>query len=269
MYILTFNNESHLNSGLTSMFSGNLSNHDLQVFIINNHSNFHLHDEFKDKVTVLHNALSSDFSLGNTSRSWNQALIHGFIDLNTPDCDLVILAQDDCEYGKDWLNLVYSVHFEMGYHFFCVGAGDMLHSYTPTAIKKVGLWDERYSALSFMEHDYFIRCAMHLGDRATVSTGHGMGYALNPIQIAQLIATNPVRIGNKRELQIVRTAMDHPSRQLFAAKWGDVSEHIIVSNFANKPRKPGIPEYILYPHFEKNVENLAGLGYFFTTWSRS
>lgn len=271
LYILTYNNEQHLNEGLSTLFAADLSQHELQVHIINNHTNFVLRDEFKDKVTVLHNVLQPDFGTGHTSRNWNQGLIHGFKDLNNPDCDLVILAQDDTYYQPDWLNLLYKVHFELGHHFFCVGAGDMLHSYTPTAVKKVGLWDERFSAICFMEHDYFIRAAMYLGNTASVNDiGHMVGlYSFNQIPFATSIAVNPQRNDHKLNLGRERGKFDNPFRELFKAKWGNYSEFTPTAPFLNNPRLPGIINYILYPYFEKNIENLNGIGYNLGTgWGR-
>lgn len=271
LYILTYNNEQHLNEGLRTLFAGDLTQHELEVYIINNHTNFILHDEFKDKVIVLHNVLQPDFGTGHTSRNWNQGLIHGFKDLNNPDCDLVILAQDDTYYHKNWLNLLNTIHFEMGYHFFCVGAGDMLHSYTPTAVKKVGLWDERFSAICFMEHDYFIRAAMYLGDTASVNdTGHMVGlYSFNQLSFATQVAENPVRNQNKLELGQARAKFDNPFRELFKAKWGNYSEFTPTINFVNRPQQPGVINYILYPYFEKAIENLNEIGYNLGTgWGR-
>lgn len=271
LYILTYNNEPHLNDGLRSLFSGDLSKHELQVFIINNHTNFHLHDEFKDKVTVLHNVLQPDFGTGHTSRNWNQGLIHGFRDLDNPDCDLVILAQDDTNYGSNWLNLLHTVHFQLGYDFFCVGAGDMLHSYTPRAIKKVGLWDERFSAICFMEHDYFIRTAMYLGSKASVNdTGHMEGlYSFNQISFATAIANNPPRNIEKINLGRIRGTFDNPFRELFKEKWGNYSEFTPTSHFLSNPRPPKLINYILYPYFEKGIDNLNEIGYNLGTgWRR-
>lgn len=263
LYILTYNNEQHLNEGLHSLFSADLSQHELQIYIINNHTNFILHEQFKDRVTVLHNVLQPDFGTGHTSRNWNQGLIHGFKNLNDPDCDLVILAQDDTYYHSDWLNLLNRVHFEMGHHFFCVGAGDMLHSYTPTAIKKIGLWDERFSVIAFMEHDYFIRAAMHLGDMASVNDrGHCSGlYSFNEIPFAHYIASNPVRNLGKVIGQRIRYRLENPVRELFKAKWGNYSEFTPTAQFINNPRLPGIPHYIFYPYFEKDIHDLNGLGF--------
>ena len=271
LYIVTYNSEQHINEGLRTLFDSDLSQHELEIYIINNHSNFVLYDEYKDKVTVLHNVLRPDFSTGHTSRNWNQALILGFEDLNNPACDLVICAQDDTHYHREWLNLLHLAHFEQGYHFVCVGAGDTLHSYTPTCVKKVGMWDERFCAICFMEHDYFIRSAMVLGDKASVNDwGHMSGlYTINPLPYARQIADQPQRSADKIALGQARGKFDNPFRELFKAKWGNYSEFTPTSQFVNNPRPPGIMGYITYPYFEKDIEDLNGLGFNLGTgWGR-
>lgn len=263
MYIVTYNSEHHINEGLETLFASDLSQHELEIFIINNHSNFHLHDEFVGKVTVLHNVLRLDSSTGHTTRNWNQALMLGFEDLNNPQCDIVICAQDDVLYQPQWLNLTYKAHFEMGYDFVCTGIGDVLHSYTPTAIKKVGMWDERFCVVCLMEHDYFIRAAMHLNDKASVTdTGHSVGlYTFNPLPFVNQMLIQPVKEAEKHALTSIRRTMDTPPKELFKAKWGMYTEQAFIDQFVGKPRKPNIPSYVTYPYFERNIDDLEGLGF--------
>lgn len=271
LFILTYNNEEHINATLGSLFSSDLSQHQVEVFVVNNHTNFKVREEFTNKITVLHNVMQPDFGTGHSTRNWNQMLILGFKNLNAPDCDLVILAQDDCHFFPNWLNLLHDAHFNKGLHFVSVGVGDMLHSYTPTAIKKIGLWDERFAALCFAEHDYFIRAAMHLGLHASVNdTGHAPGlYSFNELPYANQIAQNPPQNYEKASLGPIRAKFDNPFRELFKAKWGNYSEHVQTFRFINNPIRPGIPHYITYPYFEKDVEDLNELNYNLGSgWSR-
>ena len=161
LYILTYNSEYHLNSGLETLFSTDLSQHQIEIYVINNHTNYNLYKKFENKVITIHNILQPDFGTGHCSRNWNQAIIHGFHSLINPDCDLVICAQDDTEYLHNWLNLLVHAH-TAGYEFIACGIGDNLCSYTPIGVKYIGLWDERYCALHYAEHDYFLRAAMWL-----------------------------------------------------------------------------------------------------------
>ena len=53
--------------------------------------------------------------------------------------------------------------------FVSYGRGDELHSYTPAAVAKVGMWDERYVGLGWSEGDYFMRAIAALGPRVSIS----------------------------------------------------------------------------------------------------
>jgi hypothetical protein len=56
-YIVTYNNSTQINNCLESIFN-NLSQHELsflEIFIINNHTNFSIRDEIVNRDTVLHN----------------------------------------------------------------------------------------------------------------------------------------------------------------------------------------------------------------------
>lgn len=53
--------------------------------------------------------------------------------------------------------------------FVTYGRGDELHSYSPAALKRVGLWDERYVGTGWSDGDYFMRSVVHLGTRASIS----------------------------------------------------------------------------------------------------
>lgn len=56
---------------------------------------------------------------------------------------------------------------------FVVGAiGDSVCAWRPEAVKKIGMWDERFVSISHKEADYYIRALMYnkekscIGDRA-------------------------------------------------------------------------------------------------------
>ena len=82
LFIVTYNNALELNKTLTSLFKSDLNAIDYEVFIINNHSNFSIDEQFEKNVAILHNVLRPDNSTGYLTRNWNQALILGFGNLN-------------------------------------------------------------------------------------------------------------------------------------------------------------------------------------------
>ena len=83
LYIVTYNNPEYLDKNLESLFETDLVDHDYEVTIINNHSNFKVREEFLEdyNLKVIHNESRPDWSTGHLARSWNQCLINGFKDL--------------------------------------------------------------------------------------------------------------------------------------------------------------------------------------------
>ena len=253
-YIVTYNNEFQINSCLESIFS-KLSDEELSILeinVINNHSNFILHNEFIGKVNVLHNTLRADFSTGHLSRNWNQAIINGFQDLNNPDCDIVITNQDDTRFADNYINKIVELHNR--FDLIQLGYGDNFISYTPNAIKRIGLWDERFCNIGYQEADYFMRAAIYLNDKASINDfSH---YRLfnnidNSDSILQLITPGYDR---REESHFVSMKFHPHSRYMYQLKWG-INPESGFSNIQNV--SPKINSFVLYPYFEKDVETLA------------
>ena len=102
-YIVTYNNNVVLNDWiLNALHKSDYDRKNVQVFVINNHSNIKINDEYKSFVTVLNNNLRPDFSTGHLSRNHNQAIINGFKSLRNPDCDVVVSCQNDPILHKNW-----------------------------------------------------------------------------------------------------------------------------------------------------------------------
>ena len=80
IFIVTYRRPAILNKTLDILFNKTdfSSIPNTEVNIINNHSEFVLNEEFKDKVHVFHNNTRPDWDTGNLARNWNEALLHGF-----------------------------------------------------------------------------------------------------------------------------------------------------------------------------------------------
>jgi len=260
IYILTYKRPRILNLTLNSLFDSDAFSADasdtIEVNIINNHTEFFLEEEFKNKVTVLHNNLRPDFSTGHLSRSWNQALILGFRNLADPDCELVITLQDDVLLHKDWLTKLKKLHFEDNFSFVQNGHGDALCSYTCETVRKVGLWDERF-IMGMQAADYFYRHLMYNWDGCTI-TDPGHQRVHNPTTLSLvsdsffgLTWSDPAL-----DLSVGSSLMD--------LKYGSRDNTWPWSN-ENKTKarsmKFGAPNFIFYPYFEKEVYNLREKGY--------
>ena len=254
LYIVTYNREKWLNNTLDSLFNSNL-NYNLEVNIINNHSNFNIKEEYKSKVNVLHNSLRPDFSTGHLARNWNQAIINGFKDLNNPDCDILITCQDDTIFNSNWLDLLVNYHNQ--YSFITQGMGDNFCSYTVDAIKNIGLWDERFCNIGFQEADYFFRALIHNRDKSSINDHiHVRQYNL-----IESFVSKPAMQAIDLQDHMKSMVFHKITEKLFIKKW-NIGPSNWGSNHFNYPNKKSLIEnYIYYPYFEKDILNLNDKNY--------
>jgi hypothetical protein len=250
-YIVTYNNSYQINEGLTSLFNA-ISDEELnllEVYVINNHSTFRLNPEFEERVVVLHNTLRPDFSTGHLSRNWNQAIINGFKNLNSPDADIVITNQDDTRFEKNYISTLIKLHTT--YNFIQFGYGDNFISYTPQAVKRIGMWDERFCGIGYQEADYLLRAYLYNKENSSMHD-YSHGRVLNPVgdKIIDLIPPGY----DRREPYHLKALNHHDyNKRLFTRKW-----NINPGRWGTSmdELKPLIESYILYPYFEADVETL-------------
>jgi len=174
VYIVTYKRNEILNDTLKNLFESDFSEiQNTEVNIINNHTEFYLDEEFIGKVKVLHNVLRPNRSNGNLAENWNQALLHGFKDLNNPDSEYVVTMQNDTVVHKSWCSNLLEMHKKFN---FIVGKfGDNLVSYTPESVKRIGIWDENFSGVQYKEADYWIRALIFNKEKSCINdTLHGL-----------------------------------------------------------------------------------------------
>lgn len=252
-YIVTYNNRIQINNCLESIFS-KLSNDELSildVYVINNHSNLNIDAKYLDKITILNNDLRPDFSTGHLSRNWNQAIINGFKDLNSPDCDIVITNQDDTLFKENYINKIIELHNRFDLIQF--GWGDNFISYTPKAIKRIGLWDERFCNIGYQEADYLTRAALYLKNESSIND-FSHNRMLNNIDEANWVI-DIIPSGNARNEGYHHTSsgFHSHSKHIYEAKWETNPDN----GFLNiETLKPKMNSFILYPYFEKNIDTL-------------
>ena len=259
IYILTWQDAEALNRNLVSLFEGFSRcppDVGIHVNVINNHTNFAINPFYEPHVNVIHNVAQPDFATAMLARMWNMAIIHGFKDLKNPDADIVVTAQDDTIWSESWLSKLLSV---MAHNdFYADDAGDMVCAYTPNAIKKIGLWDERFH-YGFGEGDYFLRAIKYLPDRSSINDfAHGRVW--KPLlHVARRPEPN-----NDRYTEQGRA---HRFRDLswtnFLYKWKYMEmEGKWPSNIQEMVQNTQpVPSTVLYPYFEMDVENLKEKGY--------
>jgi hypothetical protein len=176
IFITTYKRSDILNDTLDKLFNSDLSsfnNENIDVYILNNHSNFYLDKSFLNRVKVIHNEARPDWSNGNLSENWNQALINGFKDLSSPDAEHVITLQNDTVVDSNCFNNL--LKLRRNYDFIVGEFGDNFVCYTPEAVKKIGIWDENFAHIQYKEADYWIRALIFNKDKSYINdTLHGL-----------------------------------------------------------------------------------------------
>jgi len=273
VFIVTYKRPSVLNQTLDRLF-----NHtdfscirNTEVNIINNHSDFSLNKEFVDKVNVIHNNVRPDWDTGNLARNWNQALLHGFKDLNNPDAKIVVTMQNDIVLHQNWATNLLKMHKK--YTFITGQLGDNIVSYRPEAVKKIGMWDERFITPANKEADYYIRALIFNKEKSLINDRiHGR--LLNSSD-ALVLDTSEYQGGEPewkaiKSNNISREGWYHTS-QIFYWKWKDTWKqqpnyrgwltHWTKEFVDNPPIPPKVPNFVQYYYFEKDVETLKEQNY--------
>ena len=260
IYIVTYKNEKMLKANIDSILKSDITLHDYSITVINNFtSKFELSEYcIENNINLLNNNLRVDFSTGHLSRSWNQAIIHGFKSLENSDCDILVVAQDDNIFFENWSSYIIEQH--KTYDFITMGCGDQYHSYTKNHIKNVGLWDERFCNIGYQEYDYFIRSFLHNKEKTSLNDRCGK-ILHNPIEnyiiddSNELVGAYRISLGegedNKKSQEY-----HHISRKILQEKWGNI-EHLFMENtwkeyFSNFISSK-ISNFIYYPYFEKDI----------------
>lgn len=280
VFIVTYNDADKLNLNLESLFDNVgpvIQNTSVQVNIINNHSNFHINEKFRDKVTVYHNDIRPDWSCGHLARSWNQAIINGFKDLNNPGCDILVTCQDDVVWCENWFQHLVSVH--KIFNFYTCSWGDAFLSYTPEAIKNIGIWDERFCNIGYQEADYYFRALNYNKDASSINdTGSGRilnhwkrttgeifpgpGLVHNWMDYEKDFIANRTTVDMRMERSVASMPYHQISRRVFELKWpGIATEHWPDEMRTIKDLLPAIPTFMTYPYFELAIPNRHIKGY--------
>ena len=224
------------------------------VYVINNYGTLELPDEYKC-VTVLNNVTRPDFSTGHLSRNWNQAIINGFQDLNSPRYDKIVAIQADVELADAWYEHV--VHLNENIKYLACGRGDEFQIFTPEGVKAVGIYDERFCNIGHQEADYFLRNLLIQRDTCCIlDKPHGRFHC--PAQFSNVNVEDFIvpSIGCANEDHIKSAVYHDISNRWFSTKWGNTGvvwrDHWN-NNDAVRELCPFKKEVMYYPYFEKDI----------------
>lgn len=242
-----------LNDNLKSLFESDADSNDYTVDIIVNHPDYYIADEYRDRVTIHLQSLRSETSEGFLSRDWNQALVLGFGSLKNPRANQVILCQDDTIWNKDWKTCLDKIH--ESYTFYACGEGDAFMSFISNAIRRVGLFDERFCGMGCHEADYFLRQFIHNKKYASINDFHH-GRVWNPtMDVVKRVVIDDVN-EDYRSKKPRANLFYHKS--LWQEKWSKVTEEKHWGDNFSKIQSiedlsPDLPYVIFYPHFERDL----------------
>jgi phage anti-repressor protein len=227
-----------------------------EVVIIDNFGNCEIQD-YNLNVKIIKNELRPQFSTGHLSKDWNAGLVNGFQDLNNPDCDVVILNQNDTVFKPNYVEKLIELHNR--FDFIQMGSGDEMMSFTPNAVKQVGLFDERFCNIGFQEADYFLRCLIYNKEKSSINDiEHDR--IINKLNDYDIILEN-VLCGHYREEDYTMASAKYHinSTLMFNFKWSnlplDRNWNKLPLDFDVSKIQPNLSN-IMYPYFEKDINTL-------------
>lgn len=259
-YIITYNRKNELDKTLKSLFDTDINNYNVQINIVNNYSKIEIDEKWKDKICILNNTFRPDFSTGHLSRNYNEIFLHGFKNLKNPDCDILIHSHDDNFFQKNLFEKLIEYHKNYTFITFSWGCG--FCSYLPEAIKKIGIWDERFCTIGYHEGDYFLRALKYNNKFSSINDWEAAKRIHNPIKENPLAYKQPE---TKNHNEAHKNSWNYYSicRRLWEKKWPNwknADNRICDTYWQNVSEKniplPSIETYMLYPYFEKDIENI-------------
>ena len=259
IYFVTYDNDFELIQTLKSFEKSGIKNYDYEITIVNNHKDKKVELDNIDLTTkVIDNNTRPIFSTGHLSRNWNECLIDGFVDVNNPEADIVILCQNDVSFNEDVIDTL--IEYHKTYSFITGGSGDAFHSYTIDAIKSVGLWDERFCNIGWQESDYFLRQIIYNKNSSSVNDFYSDRlHNYIPYNFLNQDRSPGYNRGDQHHLKSLKHHIK--SSKVFYSKWSDIP----ITGWQNLP-EIGFdyiksPQWIMYPYFESAIDNLNNKNY--------
>jgi len=269
IFIATFSEDDSLKHLLTTLSTTDYGNATVKINIINN-SEIPLKERTRwspsyENVSIYDDLFLSKNDFGHLAHTWNQAILKSFGDLQNPLTDILITLQADCSLVKSWFTEVDRL-LENGFSFMQFGWGDEFLVHTVDSIKRIGLFDERFNSLVRHEKDYFIRGVLYNRNGSALHDYHhsrlhnNVGLPHKVVEYSKRGSTRPT--GESHLLRVKAQSMASYNGRLLEAKYGCFLE-MDGMNFAkpifkdNQNRPPCIQSFMLYPWFEKYLNNLT------------
>jgi hypothetical protein len=256
IYVITYKNDKILNEWLlASLANSNYPKDKICLHIQNNFSDKVVIDkEFETYVNYIHhNTIRLSRSFGHLSRDWNHGIMNGFVDLNKPRSDMVMLLQNDTKLTSDWYEKTCDVMQDN--YFVSFGAGDQCMIIRPECVKKVGMIEERFCSLSWQEYDYFLRCILRIPMKTSINDEYHQRLH-RPLNY--LCPIKKTETGMERKENYFLAGTHYESENFLKKKWpcrdmwGESSW--LLAKKISQSGAPLVPMYIMYPYFEKDID---------------
>ena len=250
VFIVTYNSPHRINKCLESLFSTDFPE-DGYVGVMSNHTNHGIENKYLDRIELFENSCRPDWGTGHLSRSWNQCIMHGFKDLKNPECDALMLVQDDTLFQPDWYNRALALSEK--YDIVQQGLGDACMLMTPECVRKVGLWDERFCQ-SRHAADFFWRCIMYTKETSSFND-YGHHREWQPIGQWELIKPESRDIAGD-EFFVATQDDNSMSARLMQKKYPFEPFPWTQEKIEKAPSRTLTENYIYYTYFEKDIYDL-------------
>jgi hypothetical protein len=174
IFIVVFKQHDHVRTLVKELLLSDLTSFTFEIIVLNNFGTFSfpadpLFEANSNNLTVINNYARIESSFGHLARDWNTAALYGFQDLANPISDIVVGLQGDASLVPEWATKIYAEHMGDGTLFLQSGHGDAFHSWTAEGVRRIGLWDERFTDIGYQEADMFLRAVVLEPERVRIS----------------------------------------------------------------------------------------------------
>lgn len=297
IFIVTFYDHDKANKLLVSLLDSDLTNFSFELVLLNNHPLPFDPDPRlatdAHRIALMHNVHRSKRSWGNLAQDWNTGLLLGFESLAAPISSVVVCVQGDEKFTPTWAQGLWELHgggFEGSsepplpgppapgvFSFFSTGIGDAFLSWTAHGVRRIGIFDERYSAgPGYQEADYFLCALLYAPDEVSINDHHH-GRVHNAVALADNILLQHEHTGDQDPLILKtfswKTSLNerffHSKWPSFAPTFWTTKEHQqngmrgIKYILGSPGTSPLVQRALIYPYFEADVEEKVLKGYLY------
>jgi hypothetical protein len=259
VYIVTYRRDDVLNLNLRTLWAGVRDPETLEVTVISNHPEVRIEESNqRPNLRVLINSTRHANSWGFLARDWNFGIIDAFKTWENPEgVDWCVLAQNDVEWLPGWDEWLAT---QKQFDLISQPVGDAVVALNIEAVRRVGLFDERFCTLHFHDIDYLNRAAVALRERASINDCHysdiaawnSAGNVLIKTSATGFVDHDPTLHTRKSWLEM---------RNLLFHKWGftEVEQSVNRPDLVRRLRPQDLPrECLFYPFFWQGMPGVLG-----------